>query len=74
MNKFIGIGLILVFLGGAVFGFGFRNSFVPETAPRPYQVTDKDEFGGRCYVQTWIEVTPEDYIGLEVGDEFEVRE
>lgn len=40
---------------------------------QPYYVTDKDEFSGHCYVQTWVEVSPEDYIGLEVGDEFEVK-
>lgn len=57
-----------------VAGMWLGRATFPKESPRPYQVTDKDEFGGRCYVQTWIEVTPEDYIGLEVGDEFEVKE
>lgn len=37
--------------------------------PKPYYVTDKAEFENRCYIQTWIEVEPEEYIGLDVGDE-----
>lgn len=42
--------------------------------PIPFQVVEKYETrDGRCYIQTWVEVTPEEYIGLEVGDEFEVR-
>ena len=64
------VGIMMIFIGGFIIG----RSTVPKETPRPYQVTDKNEFGGRCYVQTWIEVTPEDYIGLEVGDEFEVIE
>lgn len=38
--------------------------------PQPYAVTDKAEYDGKCYVQTWIEVDVEDYIGLDVGDNF----
>ena len=37
--------------------------------PKPMQVTDKYEAKGKCYIQTWIEVTPEEYIGLDIGDE-----
>lgn len=37
----------------------------------PLEVVDKCEVDGKCYVETWIEVTPEDYIGLDIGDEFE---
>lgn len=74
MNKlekaYIYISILFILVAGMWLG----RATVPEESPCPYQVTDKDEFGGRCYVQTWIEVTPEDYIGLEVGDEFEVRE
>lgn len=38
------------------------------------EVEAKDEIGGRCYVQTWIEVSPEKYIGLDIGDEFSLDE
>lgn len=68
---------IIIALLGFAFGVCVTSAILHWTVcktPHPYQVTDKDEFGGRCYVQTWIEVTPEEYIGLEVGDEFEVRE
>lgn len=69
-KAYIYISILFILVAGMWLG----RATVPKETPRPYQVTDKDEFGGRCYVQTWIEVTPEDYIGLEVGDEFEVRE
>ena len=69
-KAYIYISILFILVAGIWLG----RATVPEGSPRPYQVTDKDEFGGRCYVQTWIEVTPEDYIGLEIGDEFEVRE
>lgn len=55
-------------------GFVFGMVTVPEPSPVEGQVNDKYENDGRCYVQTWVEVTPEDYIGLDVGDEFEVTE
>lgn len=69
-KAYIYISILFILVAGMWVG----RATVSEESPRPYQVTDKDEFGGRCYVQTWVEVTPEDYIGLEVGDEFEVTE
>lgn len=42
--------------------------------PVPYQVTNKNEYNGKCYVEIWVEVTPEDYIGLDIGDEFVIGE
>lgn len=63
------VSLILSsFCSGIVFG----RVTATEPAPVVGQVNDKCEVDGRCYVQTWVEVTPEDYIGLDVGDEFEV--
>ena len=52
----------------------FITEAIHKSEPKQHYVTDKAEFNGRCYVQTWVEVTPEDYIGLDVGDEFEVTE
>lgn len=36
----------------------------------PYVVIGKHEHNGKCYIQTWIEVTPEEYIGLDIGDPY----
>lgn len=36
----------------------------------PYVVIGKHEHNGKCYIQTWIEVTPEQYIGLDIGDPY----
>lgn len=41
-----------------------------ESNPKPSQVEAKYERDGRCFVEIWVEVTPEEYIGLDVGDEF----
>lgn len=38
--------------------------------PEPQHITDKCEVDGKCYVETWIEVTPEEYIGLDIGDPY----
>ena len=65
--------LITVFWAGCVVS-GLMLVAQPKDEPKPYYVTDKAEVDGRCYVQTWVDVTPEEYIGLDVGDEFEVTE
>ena len=41
--------------------------------PEPSQVEDKFERDGRCFVEIWVEVTPEEYIGLDIGDEYEIK-
>lgn len=41
--------------------------------PEPSQVEAKYERDGRCFVEIWVEVTPEEYIGLDVGDEYEIK-
>lgn len=37
---------------------------------RTLEVWDKHEQDNRCYINVWIEVTPEEYIGLDIGDEY----
>ena len=34
------------------------------------EVLEKYEYGGKCYIETWIEVTPKEYIGLDIGDDY----
>lgn len=41
--------------------------------PKAMQIVDKYEADGKCYIQTWIEITPEEYIGYDIGDEYEVK-
>lgn len=70
--------LALIFATASIILASFCSGIVlgrvtaPEPIPVSGQVNDKCEVDGRCYVQTWVEVSVEDYIGLEVGDEFEV--
>ena len=42
--------------------------------PKSMQIVDKYEAEGKCYIQTWIEITPEEYIGYDIGDEYQIRE
>lgn len=44
-----------------------------KSEPTPLMVCDKYEKDGRCYVNVWVEVTPEEYIGLDVGDDYELQ-
>lgn len=57
---------VCIFLGGVAFGYKTG----PEQKPRPMQVVEKVEESGKCYIKTWIEVSPEEYIGLDIGDEY----
>lgn len=43
-------------------------------APETRQIVDKYEADGKCYIQTWIEITPEEYIGYDIGDEYKEKQ
>ena len=45
-----------------------------KSEPTACPIVDKYEHGGKCYLAIKIEISPEEYIGLDVGDEFEVTE
>ena len=36
-----------------------------------YGITDKYELQGKLYINIQIEVSPEEYIGYDIGDEYE---
>ena len=42
--------------------------------PKTMQIVDKYEADGKCYIQTWIEITPEEYIGYDIGDEYKEKQ
>ena len=44
------------------------------TTPAPWEISGKCEVDGKCYVQVWHEVTPEEYIGLDIGDEYQLHD
>lgn len=67
------LGIFIAIIIGLAIGLTAAVLFKIDDTPHPYQVTNKIERDGRCYVETWVEVTPEEYIGLEVGDEFELK-
>lgn len=41
--------------------------------PTTYPIVDKYEHNGKCYVEIVVEISPEEYIGYDVGDEYERR-
>ena len=66
---------VILIMVGALLGYLFAGLLLLEKEElRPYEVVDKYDQAGRCYVETWVEVSPEDYIGLDIGDEFTMRE
>lgn len=44
-----------------------------QSEPTAYPIVDKYEHDGKCYVEIVVEITPEEYIGYDVGDEYERR-
>lgn len=59
--------IVLMFVSGFIVG----RVTQPLQEPLTYTVIDKAEEADRFFIQTWIEVSPEKYIGLDIGDEFE---
>lgn len=43
----------------------------PGDFPQLLEVVNKTEQGGKYYIEVSMEVSPEEYIGLDVGDTFE---
>ena len=60
--------LVATMLFGAIHFCKLQNSQELQT----YTIVDKHEAGERCFVEVQIEVSPEEYIGYEIGDEFAV--
>ena len=54
-----------------VFMVSYIKAHSPQ--PKPFEVWDKCEIDGKCYLNVWVEVTPEEYIGVDVGDEYEIK-
>ena len=41
--------------------------------PASYEITDKYEFNGHYYVNVQIEISENDYIGYDIGDEYSFK-
>lgn len=46
---------------------------IKQSDPQNYPIVDKYEHDGKCYVEIVVEISPEEYIGYDVGDEYERR-
>lgn len=45
-----------------------------KSEPTTYPIVDKYEHGGKCYLAIEVEISPEEYIGYDIGDEYGVTE
>ena len=72
-SEWIGAALLAWLLAIAII-IGLAIYAAITKKPEPYEVWDKCENNGKYYVQVWMEVSPEDYIGLDIGDEYQIRE
>ena len=69
-NYYSIISAILIILGAFAIITGIALLTKDSPAPEPWEINGKCEAGGKYYVEVWHEVTPEEYIGLDVGDEY----
>ena len=69
-NFYIIISALLIFLGTFAIITGIELLKKDATTPEPWEISGKYETNGKCFVEVWHEVTPEEYIGLDVGDEY----
>ena len=69
MKRFVGLWLIVfgVFLFGMVLGRWTGSGDFPQLL----EATNKTEQGGKYFIEVSMEVSPEEYIGLDIGDTFE---
>ena len=51
------------------------NAFERElnAPPKAYPIVSKHEQDDKCYLMIEVEVSPEEYIGYDTGDEYELR-
>lgn len=73
MRKWINEIIIVVSVIGILI---VLTGVIRDSLPKvePYEIWDKCENNGRYFVEVWVEVTPEEYIGLDIGDEYEVKQ
>ena len=64
-------GLFIALISICIVLFIFEKN---TATPAPWEISDKCEVDGKCYVQVWHEVTPEEYIGLDIGDEYQLHD
>ena len=65
--------MLLIIL--CLIGLGFCiYDLIVGSRPKAYEIWDKGEYNGKCFVAVWHEVSPEEYIGLDIGDEYIIKE
>lgn len=67
------LALVLALISIALITVNIMRTVYENPKPESHQITDKCEVDGKCYIETWIEVTPEEYIGLDIGDPYPIE-
>lgn len=68
---FLVVFCALIIIGSILIAFIIMDTWrYANPHPEQHQITDKIEVKDKCYIQAWIEVTPEEYIGLDIGDPY----
>lgn len=74
-QRLITIALIAMIIGSVIAVAG--GHLLIDEEPKPQQSTgqvmQKIEIGSKHFLQIEIEVSPEEYIGYDIGDEYEVH-
>lgn len=66
------IGLIIGIIAASAASFILQKK-EPQPQKKTGQVVEKFMAGGQHFLQLTIAVSPEEYIGYEIGDEYEVK-
>lgn len=65
------LGLWVIIFGAFLFGLALGRWTGSGDFPQLLEVVNKTEEGGKYYIEVLMEVSPEEYIGLDIGDTFE---
>lgn len=71
MNRRLMISIVLAWISALLSGLAIGMS-IGETTIQG-EITGKHEEAERCFVDLRIEIPPNDYIGLDIGDEYEIE-
>jgi hypothetical protein len=66
MRKCLYIIALVVIIGSLVRSVAIFN----KTDPASYWITNKYEYNGHYYVDIQVEISADDYIGYDIGDEY----
>ena len=67
MKRLIVVAIIGFITGGLI---AYMVAMIVKPEVKTYPIVDKYEHDGKCYLAIEIEISPEEYIGYDIGDEY----